>query len=324
MPRTTAQIQQAMDAPLPVDPTPPGLIGYYDFAQNSLANEVQGSPFGPATIDADATGTDLSATDVVAGPSTIPADPFDGVTRLDGYRNFAPYLAIPYSNFAPKRRPGVRLEPGSSTRSRSRWAIPSSSRSPAASHSTARSRSISSASPPTRPTATPTPCWSATRSSCRSSGGAITNLVKNSMAAALIAPASGTYLIRISDPAQNNSDDSHLEMQFSVLPGNSNSLLTLMGTQTVQGSGGMSVATYTDPAALPGATIDQLLPTSDPEVAAEQQQAYNALVQAAENLVGNSVGFTDFLNLNTGVTIDPKILLGLQGNAPLRTGPTTR
>ncbi len=50
-------------------------------------------------------------------------------------------------------------------------------------------------------------------------------------------------------------------MQFSVLPGNSNSLLTLMGTQAVQGGGGTTVATYTDPAVPPEATIDQLLPT---------------------------------------------------------------
>src|SRR5262249_34480377 len=92
----------AMDAPLDLDPAPPGLIGYYDFSQNSLANRAPNSPFGPATTDAEATGTGLSAAYVVAVPSTIPADPFDGVQRLPGYQNFAPYLARPYSNFAPK------------------------------------------------------------------------------------------------------------------------------------------------------------------------------------------------------------------------------
>ena len=67
-------------------------------------------------------------------------------------------------------------------------------------------------------------------------------------------------------------------MQFSVLPGNSNSLLTLMETQTVQGSNGTTVATYTDPAAPPEATIAQLLPTVP-----EATTAYAALVQAAKD-----------------------------------------
>ena len=126
------------------------------------------------------------------------------------------------------------------------------------------------------------------------------------MAAAFIAPASGTYLIQVTGPAQNNSGNSHLELQFSVLPGNSNSLMTLMGTQTVLGSGGMSVATYTDPAALPGATINQLMPTSDPVVLRSSSGLTMRSSRPYSNIVGNSVGFTDFLNLNTGVTIDPK------------------
>ncbi len=162
--RTTAQIEQAMDAPLALDPTPPGLIGYYDFSQNSLANGVPGSPFGPATSDAEATGTSLSATYVVAGPSTIPADPFDGVQRLHGYRAFAPYLAIPFSNFAPK----LDL---ASTATQVEYKVTLAVGDtvlvevPGAPETRRRvTRSISSASPPTRPTG-PTPCWSATRSS---------------------------------------------------------------------------------------------------------------------------------------------------------------
>ena len=63
-----------------------------------FANRLPGSPFGPATTDAGATGTGLSATYVVPAPSTIPADPFGDVPRLAGYQDFAPYLAIPYSN----------------------------------------------------------------------------------------------------------------------------------------------------------------------------------------------------------------------------------
>ena len=103
-------------------------------------------------------------------------------------------------------------------------------------------------------------------------------------------------------------------LQFSVFPGDSNSLLTLMGSQAVQG-GAATVASYIDPAAPPGATINQLLPTSDPRVAKDQQQAYQALVQAAKDIVGPSESFTDFLNVNTGVTITPQHLFGLQDTA---------
>ena len=66
-----------------------------------FANLVPDSPFGLATTDARATGTGLSATHVVPVASTIPADPFDGVPRLPGYQDFAPYLAVPFSNSAP-------------------------------------------------------------------------------------------------------------------------------------------------------------------------------------------------------------------------------
>jgi hypothetical protein len=119
-------------------------------------------------------------------------------------------------------------------------------------------------------------------------------------------------------------------MQFSVLPGNSNSLQTLMGTQAVQGGGVTTLATYTDPAAPPGATIRQLLPEYDPYVdpltMALVPTAYDALVQAARDYVqGNpNAGipahypgetFTDFLNVNTGVTITPDHLFGLQDTA---------
>jgi hypothetical protein len=91
-----------------------------------------------------------------------------------------------------------------------------------------------------------------------------------------------------------------------------------MGTQAVQGGGVTTLATYTDPAAPPGATINQLLPSSNPQVAADQQQAYAALVQAAKNLLGNSVSFNDFLNVNLGTTITPQALLGLGGDPPLQ------
>jgi hypothetical protein len=88
-----------------------------------------------------------------------------------------------------------------------------------------------------------------------------------------------------------------------------------MGSQAVQGGGGTTAAAYTDPAAPPGATISQLLPSSDPQVTADRQQAYAALVQAAKDYVGanySSESFTDFLDLNTGVTIKPAHLFGLQ------------
>ena len=75
----------------------------------------------------------------------------------------------------------------------------------------------------------------------------LNDLIQNNMAAAFIAPEAGTYLIRITGPAQGNSANSAVELQFSVLPGNSNSLLTLMGSQTVQGSGGTTVASLYRP-----------------------------------------------------------------------------
>ena len=314
VPRTTAQIQQAMDAPLPIDPTPPGLIGYYDFAQNSLANEVQGSPFGPATIDADATGTHLSATDVVAEPSTIPADPFAGVTRLDGFRNFAPYLAIPFSSSNPQ----VNLASGTN---QAEYKV-----------TLAVGDTVVVEVPGGQPFngtyqvdfygftinpaggSQPHPLLATYPGLVPVNGERdITDLVNSSMAAVLIAPMTGTYLIRISDQAQTNVDDSDLQMQISVLPGNSNSLLTLMQTQTVQGSFEDTVATYTDPSAPPEATIAQLLPGYP-----DATRAYAALVRAARdymaanNTIYDGETFTDFLNINTGVTITPQHLFGLQ------------
>jgi hypothetical protein len=88
-----------------------------------------------------------------------------------------------------------------------------------------------------------------------------------------------------------------------------------MGSQAVQGTAGATVAAYSDPAAPPGATVSDLLPTSDPKVAADRQQAYQALVQAATDYVKNqypSETFNDFLDLNTGVTILPDHLHLLQ------------
>src|SRR5262249_16854662 len=134
-------------------------------------------------------------------------------------------------------------------------------------------------------------------------------------AAAFPAPASGTYLIRITGPARNNGDNAKVQVQFSVLPGNSNSLLTLMQTETVQGAAGTTAASYVDPAAPPGSPIAQLLPTNDPQ---HQDKAYQALVQAAEDYVSAqypSESFTDFLNIDTGVKITPEHLFGLQKTA---------
>ena len=75
------------------------------------------------------------------------------------------------------------------------------------------------------------------------------------------------------------------------------------------------MATYTDPAAPLGAPTDQLLP-----MVADGPQAYAALVQAAKDYLAKTdsadkISFTDFLNLNTGVTIDTQELFGLQDDA---------
>ena len=314
VPRSMTQIQQAMDEPLPVNPTPAGLVGYYDFAQNSLANEVQGSPFGPATSDADATGSYLSATDVVAEPSTIPADPFVGVTRLEGFRNFAPYLAIPFSSSNPQ----VDLESGTNQPEYKVTLavgdtvvveVPGAQTFDGTYQVDFYGFTDNPASgPQTHPLLATFPGLGPV-----SGEKDIHDLVCSSMAAALIAPMTGTYLIRISDQAQTNIDDSDVQMQISVLPGTSNSLLTLMQTQTVQGTFGDTLATYSDPSAPPEATIAQLLPGYP-----DATRAYTALVQAAKDYMANNSttyggeSFTDFLNINTGVTITPQHLFGLQ------------
>ena len=319
--RTTAQVEQTMDAPLALDPTPPGLIGYYDFSQGGLANRVPGSPFGPATTDAGATGTRLSATDVVPAASTIPADPFGDVPRLPGYQDFAPYLAVPYGNSAPTVNLAtgpnqveyqVTLDVGDTVVVE----VPGGQKvdGPIRVDFLGFTTNPADGSHPVLATYSPLQQISGDQ--------ALNDLIKGNMAAAFPAPASGTYLIRITGPAQNNSDNSAVKLQFSVLPGNSNSLLTLMGTQAVQGGGGTTVAAYTDPAAPPGATIRQLLPIYDPNVdpltMAEVPTAYQALVQAGQDYVSRnypSESFTDFLNLNTGVTITPQHLFGLQDQA---------
>ena len=279
-----------------------------------FANRVPGSPFGPATTAAQATGTSLSASYVVAGPSTIPADPFVGVPRLSGYQDFAPYLAVPYSNSAPtvdlaagpnQVEYQVTLDVGDTVLVE----VPGG-------QSVDGPFQVDFLGFTTNPADGSHPVLvSYPQLAQVSNEQGLNDLIQNNMAAAFIAPASGTYLIRITGPAQGNSANSAVQLQFSVLPGNSNSLLTLVGTQTVQGGGGTTVDAYTDPAAPPGATINQLLPTSDPQVAAYQQQAYQALVQAAKDIVGPSESFTDFLNLNTGVTITPEHLFGLQDQA---------
>jgi hypothetical protein len=322
--RTTAQIDQAMDAPLVLDPAPPGLIGYYDFSQDSLANRAPNSPFGPATTDADATGTRLSASYIVAVPSTIPADPFDGVPRLPGYQNFAPYLAVPYSNFAPSNldlgNPANPLEYKVTLAVGDTVIVEV----PGAQQNVAGPFQVDFLGFTTYPEGSPNPgshpvMISYPKLEPISQDESITDYVSNNMAAAFIAPASGTYLIRIAGPSQNNGDNSAVELQFSVLPGNSNSLLTLIGTQTVQGGGGTTVPTYTDPAALPGATIEQLVAASDPGidpgVLAEVSTAYGAFVAAAKFLLTSKVSFTDFLDINTGVDLPLDQLFGLQDRA---------
>jgi hypothetical protein len=335
--RTQAQIEQAMDAPSTPGPDTFGLLGYYDFTPLKdsgrpllerissrtsagttylqFANGVLGPGFGPATTDPAANGTSLSVTDIASVASTIPADPFVGVPRLPGYRDFAPYLAVPYSNSAPTvnlaASPNqveyqVTLAVGDTVLAE----ILGGQKVDGPIRVDFLGFTTNPADHDSHPVLASYPDLAPI-----SGNLAISDLIKNNMAAAFVAPASGTYLIRITGPAKDNDDNSAVDLQFSVLPGDSNSLLTLMGTQAVQGGGGTSVASYVDPAAPPGATIDQLLPTDDPQVAEDQQTAYQALVKAAKDYVSAnypSESFTDFLNVNTGVTITPQHLFGLQ------------
>ncbi len=251
---------------------------------------------------------------VVAGPSTIPADPFVGVSRLSGYQDFAPYLAVPYSNSAPTVNLAtvpnqveyqVTLDVGDTVIVE----VPGG-------QSVNGPFQVDFLGFTTNPADGTHPVLvSYPQLAQVSNEQGLNDLIQNNMAAAFIAPEAGTYLIRITGPAQGNSANSAVELQFSVLPGNSNSLLTLMGSQTVQGSGGTTVAAYIDPAAPPGASISQLLPTPDPAL---ELVAYKALVKAAQVYVSQNYpgeSFTDFLNFNTGVTISPQHLFGLQDRA---------
>jgi hypothetical protein len=277
----------------------------YEWVPSTFANRVPGSPFGPLTTDAGTTGTSLSGTDIASGPSTIPADPFGDVPRLPGYQDFAHYLAVPYSNSAPtvdlaagpnQVEYQVTLDVGDTVLVE----VPGGQQ-------VYGTTQVDFLGFTTNPADGSHPELASYPQLAQVSGNlAINDLIQDNMAAAFPAPASGTYLIRITiaGPAQVDSNTSpSLELQFSVLPGNSNSLLTLMGSQAVQGGGGTTVASYIDPNAPPPgvtteATINQLLPTSDPQVAADLWPAYQALVQAANDYVhahypGES--FTDFL-----------------------------
>jgi len=278
------------------------------------ANLVPSSRYGPATNDPAATGTQLSSTEVGSPPSTIPADPFDGVPRIPGYQNFAPYLAIPYSNSAAT----VDLSGGSNqveykvtlnVGDTVLVEVPGG-------QSASGPFQVDFIGFTTNPTDGTHPVVASYPNLGQvTSDLATIDLVKNNMAAAYPAPMSGTYLIRVTGPAQGNADNADLLLQFSILPGQSNSLLTLMGAQSVQGGNGAVVASYTDPSTAPGATINQLLPTTDPQVAADQALAYQALVAAAVDYVAanyKSESFTDFLNVDTGVNITPQHLFGLQ------------
>jgi hypothetical protein len=289
-----------------------------------FANLVSAPPFGPATIDPAATGTSLSGTDIASVASTIPADPFGDVPRLPGYQDFAPYLAVPYSNSAPtvdlaagpnQVEYQVTLDAGDTVLVE----VPGGQQ-------VYGTTQVDFLGFTTNPADGSHPVLVSYPQLAQVSGNlAINDLIQNNMAAAFPAPASGTYLIRITIPGPTSSttNSPSLEFQFSVLPGNSNSLLTLMGTQAVQGGGGTSMASYIDPTApSPGvtteATINQLLPGSDPQVTPYLWQAYQALVQAAKDYVlihYPSQSFTDFLNVDTGVTITPQDLFGLQDTA---------
>jgi hypothetical protein len=286
----------------------------YEWVPSTFANSVPGSPFGPVTTDAGTTGTSLSATDVASVPSTIPADPFGDVPRLPGYQDFAPYLAVPYSNSAPtvdlaagpnQVEYQVTLDAGDTVIVE----VPGG-------QSVNGPFQVDFLGFTTNPADGSHPVVvSYPQLAQVSNEQGLNDLIQNNMAAAFVAPEAGTYLIRITGPAQGNSANSAIELQFSVLPGNSNSLLTLIGTQTVQGGRGTTVAAYTDPAAPPGASISQLLPTPDPAL---ELVAYKALVKAAQVYVSQNYpgeSFTDFLNVNTGVTISPQHLFGLQDRA---------
>ena len=50
--RTADQIEQAMDAPLALDPTPPGLIGYYDFSSSPHTQKMNGPPLAQISVGA--------------------------------------------------------------------------------------------------------------------------------------------------------------------------------------------------------------------------------------------------------------------------------
>ncbi len=175
---------------------------------------------GPATNDPAATGTSLSATDVAGAASTIPADPFVGVPRLPGYQDFAPYLATPYSNSAPT----VDLTTGPN---QVEYKVTLNAGDTVIAEVLGGQQvdgpiQVDFLGFTTNPADGSHPVLASYSALAQVSGNlAINDLIQNNMAAAFPAPASGTYLIRVTGPAEDNSDNSALELQFSVLPGNS-------------------------------------------------------------------------------------------------------
>ena len=133
-------------------------------------------------------------------------DPGRPVRRCDAaprLPEFAPYLAVPYSNFASKNVDLTLHRTSSSTRSRSRWAIRSSSRSPAVTQTIDGPFQVDFFGFTTNPADHDSHPVLVSYPQLRPISGveSITNYVNNNMAAAFIAPASGTYLIR-SQPAR--------------------------------------------------------------------------------------------------------------------------
>jgi hypothetical protein len=281
----------------------------------SFNNQVQGAPFDPVSTAATVTGTSLSAADITSSASTIPADPFAGVPRLAGYQAFAPYLAIPFSNSSPTVN--LAAAPNNEVDYQVTLGVGDTlAVEVPGGQSAAGPFRVDFLGFTVKPTDGSHPVLVSYPALTQVSGElALNDLIQNNMAAAFIAPADGTYLIRIVGPSRGNAANAALQLQFSMLPGTSNSLLTLMNTVSVQGGGGATMATYTDPAAPPHAGIGVLLPSGDPVVTAYRLQAYGALVQAAKDYLGSNVSFTDFLDVDSGVNITPTQLFGLQTNA---------
>jgi hypothetical protein len=177
---------------------------YLYHGPQQFANLVPGSPFGPATNDPAATGTSLSATDVVAAASTIPADPFDGVPRLPGYQDFAPYLAVPFTNSAST----VTLAAGSNqveyqvTLNAGDTVIVEVPGQQV--HVTTRVDFLGFT---TNPADGSHPTLASYAALDQVSGDrALNDLIQSNMAAAFPAPASGTYLIQITIPGPAQVD----------------------------------------------------------------------------------------------------------------------